>query len=379
MFRLLVLIVFLPALRLLAADSPRRVLLVHSFGRDFAPFNEVSAQFRTELARRSPEPVEFLDASLEMARFDGVERDEALLEFLAAIFQDRAPDLVAPVGGPAAQFCLRHRPALFPQAPLLALGMDKRRLEEIGVAGDACTVGVDVDLGPLLKNVMEVLPETREVFVLMGTAPLEQFWEGELKKEWPGMAPGITFHWLSGQSLEQMVETVHRLPPRSVVFAGIVNRDAAGIPHVQENALSAIRNASSAPIFGYQDAQLGLGIVGGRLFPMGQAGVAGAEAAVKLLAGVPASMVGGRFLPLNPPVFDARELRRWGLPESALPAGSTLHFREPSLWEAHRTAVLVAAAVTTVQTALILLLLAARRRAQEMDASLSLAAEAARV
>ncbi len=377
-FRSIILLMLVCVWPALAAEAPRRVLLVHSFGRDFAPFNEVSGQFRTELARRSPQPVEFLDASLEMARFDGVERDEPLLDFLAAIFQDRTPDLVAPVGGPAAQFCLRHRAALFPQTPLLALGVDKRRAEVFEPAANFRTVGIEIGLGAILENITSVLPETREVFVMMGTAPLERFWEEELKKEWQVMAPKITFHWLSDRSLEQMVGTVRRLPPHSAVVVAIVNRDAAGIPHMQESALAAAHEAANAPIFGYAEQQLGLGIVGGRLAPMKQIGAAGADTALRILEGAAAN-VGDTFLPLGPPVFDARELQRWGISASALPAGSTVLFRTPGLWETHRAAVLLTSLVIASQMALIILLLAARRRARDMDASLSLAADAAHV
>jgi len=49
----------------------KRVLILHSFGRDFAPFNATSSGFRTELARQSAAPIEFLEASLETARFGG--------------------------------------------------------------------------------------------------------------------------------------------------------------------------------------------------------------------------------------------------------------------------------------------------------------------
>lgn len=81
------------------AEAPLRVLMIHSFGRDYAPFHVVAAQFRTELARRSPHPVEFVETSLELARFDGVDRDAPLVEFLRSIFKGHAPDLVVPVGG----------------------------------------------------------------------------------------------------------------------------------------------------------------------------------------------------------------------------------------------------------------------------------------
>jgi len=53
------------------ADAPRvrRVLILHSFGRNFAPFTAVSSTFRAELAQQSAEPIEFLEASLESTLF----------------------------------------------------------------------------------------------------------------------------------------------------------------------------------------------------------------------------------------------------------------------------------------------------------------------
>ena len=46
----------------------------------------------------------------------------------------------------------------------------------------------------------------------------------------------------------------------------------------------------------------------------------------------------------GPPVylFDWREMRRWNLDESRLPPGSTVMFREPTLWEQHKRTVLSA-------------------------------------
>lgn len=362
-----------------AAESPRRVLLLYSFGRDFAPFDEMADRFRLELARQNPEPVEFVDASLEMARFDGADKEGPLLEFLAAIFRDRAPDLIVPVGAPAAMFCHRNRQALFPEAPLLVIGADERRLESMELDTGFTAVGLNMDLKRLLKNILEVRPQTRRVYVVMGAAPLERFWEGELKREWAAVKSGVAFHWLSDQSLQQIRETVRTLPPDSAVLVGIMSKDAAGVPHVGESALTSIRETTNAPVFGWADRQLGLGIVGGSLAPLEAVGEDAAEIAVKLLAGSPAVSLRDRQASLGPPVYDWRELKRWHIPESLLPAGSKIRFRPPGLWETHRMAMMLIAGVVAVQSALIVLLLAARRRAREMDASLSLAADAANI
>ena len=58
---------------LLAREVPhKRVLLLHSYGPNFAPFKEYASGLRKELTRLSPTPVEFFEASLESARFPAV-------------------------------------------------------------------------------------------------------------------------------------------------------------------------------------------------------------------------------------------------------------------------------------------------------------------
>jgi signal transduction histidine kinase len=363
------LVVLLNAGSLAAAEEgPRQVLLIHSFGRDFSPFAEVAARFRTRLAELSPEPVEFIDASLEMARFDGEHRDGPLLAFLQAIHRDRPPDLLVPVGAPAAMFVTRHRESLFPASPVLLLSADKRRIDGSERITSVTSVGVDIDLAAILANITDLLPRTENVYFVGGTSPMEKFWESELRREWTGRGNGIAFHWLTDRPVAEIRGFVRDLPPRSAIFVGIVNRDAAGVPHESSSALRAIRANSSAPVFGYSEQQMGEGIVGGRLSPLPQVGDVGAAIAVKILGGEVAGDIPPRHLGLTAPVYDWRELKRWNIPESSLPAGATVLFREPGLWETHRGTVLLATGFIALQTALIGRLLAARRRARETDA-----------
>ena len=82
------------------------------------------------------------------------------------------------------------------------------------------------------------------------------------------------------------------------------------------------------------------------------------------------------------PIFDWRELQRWGIPESRLPPGSVVRYRGPSLWQEYRGTVLSAVGVLAVQSLLIVGLLyqrRARRRAEiESRRNLALAADASR-
>ena len=361
------------------AAEPWRVLMLHSYGRDFAPFDAVASSFRTELTQRSERPVEFFEASLEQARFDGAEREEPLIAFLRAVYGERPPDLVVPCGAPAVLFCHRNRERLFRAAPVLGVGADQRRLAGLTKDANLVTVPFGLDLPGVARGIVQVLPETRHIHVVLGTAPVERFWEGEMRREWPAALPGVEFHWLSDQSLESIRELLSRTPPHSAVFHGILTRDAAGVPHEHESALAEVLEAANAPVFGYAREQFGTGAVGGALVSHARAGRTAAGVALRLLAGEAPGNIHVEPVVAEAPVWDWQALQRWRIPEDRLPPGSTVLFREAGLWETHRRAVLVTAGVLVLQTVLILLLLAARRRAREAAEGLRLAAEAARM
>ena len=93
-----------------AADpAPKRVLIIHSFGRDFAPYDAVIASFRRELASRSPQPVVVLEAALDAGRVIGPGEEAAFAAYLGARFADPPPDLIVGSAGPAARFLVRQR------------------------------------------------------------------------------------------------------------------------------------------------------------------------------------------------------------------------------------------------------------------------------
>ena len=82
------------------------------------------------------------------------------------------------------------------------------------------------------------------------------------------------------------------------------------------------------------------------------------------------------------PIFDWRELERWGIDESRLPPGSLVRYRRPSLWSEYKAEVLSAAGALLIQALLIIGLLFERRarRRAEIDSrrNLALAADTSR-
>jgi hypothetical protein len=178
----------------------------------------------------------------------------------------------------------------------------------------------------------------------------------------------------------ELTKRARALPPEAAMFylAYFQEPDGTLMPS-SARALEILAANCSAPIFGVYDTLLGKGLVGGQMTDFVGEGASVGRLVQRILAGEAPGSIG-----VQPPrqaffYFDARQLDRWGIPESLLPAGSQVLFRQPSLWQTHRKAVLLALTVISAQAALIFLLLVARRRAREMDANLSLAADAANV
>ena len=91
-----------------------------------------------------------------------------------------------------------------------------------------------------------------------------------------------------------------------------------------------------------------------------------AEIALQILGGVPAQRIPVEDAPLVP-IFDWRQIRRWGIDPSRLPADSEIRFRTPTVWEAYRPYIIATVVVVAAQLLAIagLLVQSERRRRAE--------------
>ena len=351
----------------------RRVLILHSFGRNFAPFTEVSTTFRAELARQSTVPIDFLEASLESTMFAEAGSETPLVEYLRALFAKRSADLVVPIGAPAMFFVQRHSNILFRGVPILVVAADQRRVNELTLS-NATAFGISLDLAGIVEHILRILPKTNNVEVVTGNSPFEKFWLAEFQRDTQRLTARVHFDWLNEMPFDEIDRRLSTLPPNSVIVYFLLVVDAAGVPYEQERALDVLRRDSNAPIFGIFDHQLGRGIVGGPLYPYQKVAEESAKLAIRILNGTPASSIKPMFL-TSTPQYDWRELRRWKISESQLPPGSVIWFRSPTLWEEYHWYIISALAVIVIEAALIAGLLLQRRQRRRAEADLRNAQE----
>jgi signal transduction histidine kinase len=356
------------------AAEPKRVLLLHSFGREFAPYDTMVASFRTKLAGASSNSLAVYDASLNAEQPSGSDDQPLLLELLRHRFAGSPPNVVVTIGPPAAAFYLKNRDQLFPGTPLVIAGLDRRFIRESALRAEDAVVAVNQDPPGLVKNILRVLPDTERIAVVLGDSPLERFWLGENRREFEQFANRVSFEWLNDLSLEQMRQRLAALPPHSAVLYALLVTDAAGVPYERGDALASLLEVSAAPIFGLFESELGHGVVGGPYLSQKRTGALAATAVLRTLSGQSVADPMIQYVDYETPVYDWRELKRWGIDPSRLPAGSEIHFRPPSFWDEHRALIGAAMSIFVLQAALLMGLVwqrIRRRRAEEEALSLS--------
>jgi len=343
------------------AAEPKRVMLLHSFGREFRPWSEYAKTIRNELGRQSPWPLEIVEHSLLMAEFRDENADLAFVDYLRALHTRHSLDLIISLGAPAAGFVQRHREQLFPITPMVLTAVERRRVQYSSLSENDVVVALVHDYPAVFENILRVLPDTKTVAVVNGKSSLEQFWEGELRREAKPFENRIAFKWYSELSFEDILKDAAALPPRSAILWELMSVDAVGVVHEGETALRRLYSVANAPIFSYLGGIFGQETVGGPMHSVIEGSRQTVAVAIRILEGEKAADIKVPAIGFATPQFNWREMQRWGIPESRLPPGSEIHFRDPTAWEQYRQQILALFALFLLQSALIGWLIYERR------------------
>jgi signal transduction histidine kinase len=365
-----------------AQPAVKQVLLLQSFHHGVMVHDYLTGNLQVDLDQLTGRPVNVVQVNVSPAGNVGAS-DKAIVDYIQSLYADRPkPDLIVTIAGPASVFARKYRRLLFPETPLLLAAVDQRYLGDAPLGENETAVAVNGDFPRGIDQILHMLPLTRQVFMVMGSGPLARFWRVQLEKEFRRFGDRLTFIWSDDLSLADILRRCARLPDHSAIFYLAFGSDAVGGTYADDRVLAELHATANAPMFGVQSVMLGTGIVGGRMIPDEDLSRNIADVAVRILNGASPESVKVPTQQLGPPMFDWRELQRWGIADSVLPPGSVVRYRAPSLWQEHRATVLTAAGALLIQSLLIGGLLyerRARHRAEmENRANLALAADASR-
>jgi signal transduction histidine kinase len=346
------------------AIEPKRVLLIYNS----VGYQELVARnIRTELQHRSPELLEIYSAPFAAASVvdEGVTTRYA--DYLGALFRDQRLDVAVTVGSPATSFFRQYGRQLFPSAPMLAVLEESRVPSHLG--RNETVVTSSLDLVGAIENILQVLPETTNVSVVIGNSPLEQYWLARQRVAFQPFASRVSFSWLNDLSFEDILKHAATLSSGSALLFNSLFNDAVGAAYEDHEVVSRLHGVAKAPIFTFDDSDFGQGIVGGPGPSTPDVSRDYASVALRILRGEVLGGVVIRGISAGQPKFDWREMQRWGIDESRLAPGSTIYYRDPTAWQRYRWQIMTIAGALLVQTLLILGLFYERHRRRIAEAT----------
>jgi signal transduction histidine kinase len=305
---------------------------------------------------------EFIDP----ARFSDSEYQEALSTFLREKYQDHRFEVIVAVGGDATAFADKHREIFAGAPPLVFYGTSRamrRPADSTGVIGE-------LDFASTVSLAAALDPSLRHVYVVSGADGGDRATQRIAVEQLRPFQPRLEIVYFSGLPTRELEEKLRQLPPHSMVLYLVVGLDGAGQYFHPLRYLERVIAAANAPTYSWVDSTVGLGVVGGSLKSQSAQMQAVANLTLRVLRGERADAIPVAYPDLSVDQVDWRQLRRWGLRESLVPAGAVVLFREPSLWERYKSYVVVALVLLLAQSGLIAGLLVERRQRRKAEEDL---------
>lgn len=353
-----------------AATGPEKsklVVMLYPDNSDGSPGNLLADRsIRAVFSTESTERIEVYNEYLDVSRSPDPEHAKLQAEYLRRKYAGRKVDLVMAGLSSALDFALAHRQTIFPGVPLVFLAVDEREVRLRKLPDDVTGIPIKMDLRATLDLALRLHPATRHVFVIVGKAKFDSFWEGRARDTFHDYGKGVEFVYLSGLQMADLLKRVSRLPDRSIIYYVHIFQDGTGKVFVPADALERVAAVANAPIYSHVDSYIGRGVVGGRVISFEKEARAAARLGLRILQGQRPEQLGIQPVSDNSFMFDAQQMRRWGIDETSVPPGSDIRFREPNAWERYKWPLIGIVSLCLVEAFLICTLLvqrSGRRRA----------------
>ncbi|RMG84541.1 MAG: hypothetical protein D6708_16895, partial [Candidatus Dadabacteria bacterium] len=315
-----------------AAQGHRLVVVVHSYHQGLSWVDRVNEGLWEVLGPADPAVdlrFEYLDTKSH--------RDPAYLDLqerlLAAKYGAARPAVVIACDNNALAFLRERRTRVFGPAPVVFCGING--FSDDLLAGLAPVTGVaeEVEFRENLDLIRRLHPDLSALVVYGADTPTFRANRRGLVEAARNLGLEGLLRFRPGLTAEEAAHDAARLRAGTVAVLIETLRDPEGTALEFGAAARRLRQAAAVPLYSFWDMFLGHGIVGGKLVSGAAQGRTAGRLALRILQGAKAQDLPVVRTGANPWLFDHRELRRFGIDEGLLPAGSRVLFRPPGFWE----------------------------------------------
>ncbi len=312
------------AARLAAAEPPvKNVLVLFPYAPDYPAWDRymegVKQGFATDSEFTIRYTYEFLD--MELAYTDpGYLWKTA--EYYRYKYGIRRPDVVV-TSSMLESFIDGYSDVAFRGVPIV---MSSNEATPTGAAGNDSLYAVEApfDFAKTVNLALTLRPDTKRLYLVLGTTEQEVAAAGELRRLEPSWAGRAEFTYLNDLSHADILARVADAESDSAVILFWLFKDAAGAEFRSAAVAGELARVSPVPVYGIEEQYLGTGIAGGYLWSMTNYGRNAAICALEILHAPAYRIPRYRRIDVGGYGIDWNALKRWSINPSLIPAESVV-------------------------------------------------------
>jgi signal transduction histidine kinase len=349
-----------------AADDSKAILLLHSYGYDTPGRLPFDAAFARVVREAVDVKAELYIETIDPNRFRGEPQQQRMRTYLRERYADKKIAVVAAAYDRALAFLTDAGDPLFPGVPAAAVltGLPHSLPERVSV------IWSGENFRDAAALAVKLHPGTRQIALVDGAteSAASNAVHLEALRQIEEAALQVSVLPLFNLPLDQVLERVQALPPGTVIFLvrQLLGRNGEAVATL--DAVNEVAQVARAPLYVSSDNVIGSGAVGGIVISIEREASQLARLALRIARDGSQRIPPAKGLPV--PVFDWRQLHRWGINESALPSGSIVLFRQPGVWDQYKFYIVGAAIALAVQSSLIAILVVQRTRRRRTEHAL---------
>jgi PAS domain S-box-containing protein len=324
---------------------------------------------KASLQYRVKDPINLYVEYMENQRFENEGYLASLAETLRRTYEGQRLDLVIPVNYPALNFLMQYRDRMFPGVPVVFSEVHSSRISPLQQWSGVTGVTVESNTRATIELALQLHPDTRNIAVVSGTSEFERYWLRAVHNELSRYGNRLNVTDLVGTPGPELIERVDSFPKHTLILFQMTPQESVHAALGVYDLAEAIgRRHPTYCIFSV--VCVGHGGVGGAYPDKREQTDLLAEVAARVLSGERPEDVPVEHGSRTQVSVDWRQLHRWNIPESALPLGTVVLYREPTFWERDRNYIIAALVLIMAQSFLIAGLLWQRARKRKAEAIL---------
>ena len=344
-----------------AATPVPHILVLNSYNTGYDWWEEEMAGLRAGLAKAFPR-VELYIEHLDTKKFHTKKHFPAEAALLEAKYANRKLDVIIAMDNAALEFASEYRQRISPGTPLVFCGIND--YEPAMITGQSSVAGVAEyhDFVGTLGLALKLHPGTRDVIVIHDFTDTGLAIRHELERS-SLRFPEVNLHFMEEIPLEEAVNKLKVLTPGHLVLMLSYTVEKGGRTFSHSEAARLVSSASPVPVYSVYAAQLGSGVVGGRMMEGQVQGQKAAELVVRIIGGESFERLAVITVDLSRSMFDYTVLKKYGINPDRLPSDTVFINKPLSTFAINKSAVWLGFLFAVISTAgMIALALNIRKR-----------------